>query len=89
MLRHLDASPITSNSISDATSSRQLLMTVRLYFNIDIYPERYPIRVDFSLEFSLSTELVKGRVKLDQESSYSLSEIYLRFEQRQLLKTKR
>ena len=80
MLHHLDASPITSNLFSDATSCKQLLMTVRLYYSIDIYPERYLIRVDFSLEFSLSTELVKKGVKLDQESSYSLSEIYLRFE---------
>ena len=61
-----------SNLFSDATSSRQLLVTVRLYYNIDIYPERYLIRVDFSLEFSLSTELVKEGVKLDQESATHL-----------------
>ena len=43
MLHHLETSPPIYNLFSDATSTRQLLMTVRLYYIIDICPEKYLI----------------------------------------------
>ena len=41
MLHHLDTSPLIYNRFSDATSSRQLLMTVKflMYVMINIYSE--------------------------------------------------
>ena len=79
MLHHLDTGPLSFNLFSDATSTQQLLMTVRLYYIIDICPEKNLIRVDLDLSRKVSTYIqyitivVKESIKLDQENSYSLS----------------
>ena len=56
MLHHLDYSPLIYNRFGDATSSRQLFMTVKLlmYVMINIYSEfnsQYNLSID---RFSLS-----------------------------------
>ena len=62
MLHHLDIGPLIYNQFCDATSSRQFLMTVRICYIIDVYPDKYLLRVYLYLSidsFSLSLELVK------------------------------
>ena len=67
-VQNLDVSPLICNLFSDAISSRQLLMTVRLCHIINKYPKRHLLRVHFYLStdrFSLRLELVKERERLD------------------------
>ena len=67
MLHHLDISSLFYNLFTDAILSRQLLMTVRSCYLIDICPERHLFRIYLYLSkdrFSLSLELVKERERL-------------------------
>ena len=45
MLRRLDISRLSYIGFCDATSSRQLLMTVGLYYIIDVSPNKKLLRV--------------------------------------------
>ena len=63
MLHHLDTSPLNYNLFSDATSTRQLLMTVRIYCIIHICPEKYLIRVDLYLSRKVFSQYLTSEKK--------------------------
>ena len=63
MLHHLDTSPLINNIFSDATSTRQFLMTVRLYYFIDICPEKHLIRVDLYLSKKVFSQYITSEIE--------------------------